>query len=122
MIGVVLPLVLLTLWYGALSLGLYRERSEDEAVVEGEYRRLGLFPRVSYSYSTPAGIVRGTAPAHCAHKGIVRIACRPLQPHWHRPRGMMFEDVMLAASFWLAAPIILLIRVVAALREAQRQG
>lgn len=108
--------ILFALVTGLVSLGLYMDRVEGDANVEGEYRRFGLFRRVRYSIWTPGGMLTGSAPVWCARKGLVIIAWRPQQPHWHRPRALMLEDVMLAASFFMAWPFVVVMRVVAALR------
>jgi hypothetical protein len=108
--------ILVSLVTGLVSLGLYMDRVEGDANVEGEYRRFGLFRRVRYTIWTPGGMLTGSAPAWCARKGLVTIAWRPLQPRWHRPRALMLEDVMLAASLFLAWPFVVVMRVVAALR------
>lgn len=111
--------ILVALGTGLVSLGLYMDRIEGDAHVEGEYRRFGLFRRVHYSIWTPAGEVTGTAPAYCARKGLVVIAWRPAHPHWHRPRDLMLEDVLLASSFFLAWPLVVVMRVMAALRSGR---
>lgn len=111
--------ILVALGTGLVSLGLYMDRIEGDANVDGEYRRFGLFNRVRYSIWTEAGMVTGSAPAYCARKGLVVIAWRPAHPHWHRPRDLMLEDVLLAASFFLAWPLVVAMRVLAALRASR---
>ncbi len=95
------------------------DREEGEANVEREYRRFGFFRRVRYSIWTPSGMLTGSAPAWCARKGLVTIAWRPLHPLWRRPRDLMLEDVLLAASLFLAWPLVVVMRVVAALRAGR---
>jgi len=108
--------ILIALGAGLVSLGLYMDRAEGDANVEREYRRFGLFPRVRYSIWTPSGMLSGSAPAWCARKGLVTIAWRPQHPHWRRPRDLMLEDVLLAASLFLAWPLVVAMRIVAMLR------
>lgn len=120
LVGLILVRILIALGTGLVSIALYMDRHEGLANVEGEYRRFGLFPRVRYSIWTPNGMIRGSAPAWCARRGMVAVAWRPQHPDWHRPRDLMLEDVLLASSFFFAWPYVVAMRILAALRVQRR--
>lgn len=115
-----LAALLLSLRNGLASLGLYMDRSEGEATVESEYRLFWLFPRVRYRFWVPGAVVTGTAPASCARDGKVLVAWRPLHPHWHRPRDLMLDDVLMVATLWLSGLVRLLVYGAAAIASVIR--
>lgn len=100
---------------GLIPLGLCLDRVEDDANVEVECRRFGLFRRVSHPIWTPGGEISGATIASRARKGLVIIASRTLHRHWRRPRDLMPEHVLLAVSPFFAWPKVVAMRAAPAL-------
>jgi hypothetical protein len=111
--GVVIAVLLL--WLAMVGRGfracvLYAHGRSCDARVLRRFRRFGAIAVLEYEFWSLEGRHTGMAPAHCAGGDTVHIVYNDAHPDWHRPRVLLFNDVLTAGTFFLAPLTLLLLR------------
>jgi hypothetical protein len=116
LVGGLLLAWLVVVGRGFRACTLYVHGRPFDARVVRRFRRFGAAV-VEYEFWSLQGRRTGIAPARCAGGDTVHIVFNDAHPDWHRPRALLFDDLLMAGTFFLAPLTLFLLRLAGTLWE-----